>query len=552
MKNKFRTKAVMWMVALSMIVQMLPFQSASANTDDVVSIRITSISIRPPLGDDLRLDRVFTLLDEEPNFEELFQNEDFRQLLQSSELRGLIEQLDQTGELRQLIEDLGLDVFVKSLLASFKFELQELLRSELEFRLQLDSEYADDSFVYPPQGTLPVQPNTVSSFTVDTRPFSINVPANESTVQIDIRAIEVDDLDGIIEKAIDRSINRVSTQGILRFLLQKPTKKTILRLILSQVARVGFKHVLKDEILQSDSIMLYRSENWGAGRSWVYGDDTFSDPLSFTFDVSVESGSGNSYSEPTLTLTPTPTPTSLQQSITIDKSRAYTNSTQWLYAGPDTSYPQLVVIPASTWVDVIESQKGWSRVWKAGAYDGWIDNMYLVFPEQSPPPQLITPTPIPAPIITPTPTPQPTVVLRPTVQPNPSAETYGWMISELRRTSGGNDYPTQTERFVENLLSHQAGVSAVQNSSNAGERTNALVDRVWDDWDDFKFNHWQEDPTRHGQKPLRQLVIRMVQGTQGPLSAQDQRALENFYSQQWTGDIRGMIAAVHREVYGVY
>lgn len=213
----------------------------------------------------------------------------------------------------------------------------------------------------------------------------------------------------------------------------------------------------------------------------------------------------------------------------------------WIWPSPT---PTAVAAPTPANQSINVEASGGSNVAIAGE-GGNVSQTINTTPTATPTPVTFTPTPDDETLAVST-----TDV---TLEPQTStSEIYEKMIDEVRSTSDGYDYPEQSERFIASLLSFQVGVDAVQSSANVGERTNALVDRVWDDWNDYALDHMSADPQEHGQSPFRQLVIRMIQGTQDSLSEQDEKALTSFYSRPWTGEIRGVIGEIHREIYGLY
>lgn len=95
--------------------------------------------------------------------------------------------------------------------------------------------------------------------------------------------------------------------------------------------------------------------------------------------------------------------------------------------------------------------------------------------------------------------------------------------------------------------------------AGAENRVNSLVNAVWSDWMDIMRRAGQDpylaDPSSMNLSPLRQLVVRLIQGRQGRLNNQQQHAIHNFFARAeeanvWYNNINGVIGAVNRESFG--
>ena len=148
------------------------------------------------------------------------------------------------------------------------------------------------------------------------------------------------------------------------------------------------------------------------------------------------------------------------------------------------------------------------------------------------------------------------------------------MASDLRQRTRNswvpNPYPNDTDRFVNDLVARlyqfqlphlgvtQSSMTDALRRGGAEDRTNALVGRIWGDWlGDVRargLDAYSSDPGGIGLSPLRMLVIRMIQGRQGPLVDSQQHGLQNFYtrpedSNVWVDNVNGVIGAVNRESF---
>jgi hypothetical protein len=69
-----------------------------------------------------------------------------------------------------------------------------------------------------------------------------------------------------------------------------------------------------------------------------------------------------------------------------------------------------------------------------------------------------------------------------------------------------------------------------------------------------RLDPYRADPQQRGMSPFRQLVIRMIQGRQGSLSAAQQRALYSYFTRPedpsvWHSNVNGVIGAINREYF---
>ena len=260
-----------------------------------------------------------------------------------------------------------------------------------------------------------------------------------------------------------------------------------------------------------------------------------------------------------LTETSTKTPIWTPTSVPINTSTAmptstpalpptFTPTTRPLSAGPTPTPTRLVIggnaTPTST----------------RGSVRGATSTPYV--------PPTATPTATPTrtatrPPATSTPTLYPTPI--PT-QPSPkdaggsnagSDELSQIFLDELNRSSVSLSYPGAAERFVVNLAGYVGGVdssraASLLAASGAGNRTKALIQNVWSDW----VTRAQGDPWGRAPgnelTPFRQLVVRIIQGSQGSLSSTQLSAIINYYTRTedpniWFGNINGVIGAINRE-----
>lgn len=143
------------------------------------------------------------------------------------------------------------------------------------------------------------------------------------------------------------------------------------------------------------------------------------------------------------------------------------------------------------------------------------------------------------------------------------------ILSRLDDAVVSTDYPQQAEQLVNTLFVHfgdfgQNGGSISQDTMQQalqGEevslRLNATVQGVWGIWAERGqregFDPTSTDPGLFPDlSPFRRLIIRLIQGNQGSLSATEQRA---FYSlltrsedvETWSNDMNAIVGAINRE-----
>jgi hypothetical protein len=94
--------------------------------------------------------------------------------------------------------------------------------------------------------------------------------------------------------------------------------------------------------------------------------------------------------------------------------------------------------------------------------------------------------------------------------------------------------------------------------NDAGDRMNGVVQTVWSDWmsnlSSSGLDPYRADPQTRGMSPFRQLVVRMIQGRQGNLTAAQQRALYSLFTRSenpsvWHSNVNGVIGALNREFF---
>jgi hypothetical protein len=116
--------------------------------------------------------------------------------------------------------------------------------------------------------------------------------------------------------------------------------------------------------------------------------------------------------------------------------------------------------------------------------------------------------------------------------------------------------------LVEHLLSRLSGfdetgigagtVEDALGRADVGDRINGIVQAVWRDWSQGSSNPLNDNPV--GLSPFRQLVVQLVQGSTGALSAQEQRAILSWLTRNenpsvWQNDPNGVIGAINREIF---
>lgn len=162
--------------------------------------------------------------------------------------------------------------------------------------------------------------------------------------------------------------------------------------------------------------------------------------------------------------------------------------------------------------------------------------------------------------------PQPTA----TAQGNSSAadQLYDHLITKSRNSRVAVDYTYETDLFASTLVYRldefqlpregisQQSMTNLLYQADSGDRLNGLIQEVWRDWRglaaDQKLDPYRANPQDRGLSAFRVLVVRMIQGTQGGFSANQQRALHNYFSRRenpnvWHSDVKGVIGAINRE-----
>ncbi len=151
---------------------------------------------------------------------------------------------------------------------------------------------------------------------------------------------------------------------------------------------------------------------------------------------------------------------------------------------------------------------------------------------------------------------------------NADDQLYNHLITKSRNSRVTVDYTYETELFVRTLAYRlnefqlqregitQQSMTNVLYQADSGDRLNGLIQEVWRDWRglaaDQKLDPYSANPQSRGLSAFRVLVVRMVQGTQGGFSANEQRALHNYFSRHedpgvWQSNVRGVIGAINRE-----
>ncbi|MBI3958952.1 MAG: hypothetical protein HY328_09090 [Chloroflexi bacterium] len=149
-----------------------------------------------------------------------------------------------------------------------------------------------------------------------------------------------------------------------------------------------------------------------------------------------------------------------------------------------------------------------------------------------------------------------------TSTPPLSTSLHDELLEKMAGASTPNDFPNLANALVEHLLAHlpdfdQTGVGAgtVEDAlgrADAGERINGIVHGVWRDWSRVSGEPLNDNPA--GLSPFRQLVVRMIQGSIGTLSAQEQRAILSWLTRSenpsvWRDNPNGVIGAINREIF---
>jgi hypothetical protein len=133
------------------------------------------------------------------------------------------------------------------------------------------------------------------------------------------------------------------------------------------------------------------------------------------------------------------------------------------------------------------------------------------------------------------------------------------------------NYPNETIQFI-NLLTSKIGefqlptlgitsgsMTNALRRSDVGNRINGLINEIWGSWlgdaRSMGLDVYSSDPSVVSSlSPFRRLVIRMIQGRQGPLVDNQQHGLWNYFSRNeeshvWSSNMDGVIGAVNRESF---
>jgi len=189
------------------------------------------------------------------------------------------------------------------------------------------------------------------------------------------------------------------------------------------------------------------------------------------------------------------------------------------------------------------AQSGQQRLILYGVEDG---HMTITIPPG-------TAGPAQPPTATPTATPQ---------SASPGTFLRDMLLAKMAAADTPNGFPHRANALVENLLVHlsdfdQTGIGALAleeflSQDDVGDRINGIVHAVWGDWSRNSGNPLNDNPA--GLSPFRQLVVRLIQGRTGTLSAQEQRAIVSWLTRRenlsvWRDNPNGVIGAINREIF---
>lgn len=446
------------------------------------------------------------------------------------------------------------------------------LDGQAEFRIYVFVKTGDGyqaAYTYPHDDAIPLdRDGIVKEVPLGNGGISISAPPSLSHIEIEVLAVDIDELklDGYVDRLFDeldrRLVGDESNDTIaFKFLDEvvlnavsagsQTDDKLALSKIAGQVAdfvatvraltvsrtsmkkaigraSMGFggsflyAYISQADTLQQAKLTLSRTSTGQWQAKIIEGEER---QLPFEIDVRISKASDR---------------------IDVVQSSASTSkvssSELTLYVGPGIDYPIAGFMPIDAEVSIIESSGDWSHVFSPGLYDGWVLSQYISNRQV----QAGNSEPAPSSVEPPSP-----------VEPSKPQVDYSDLANQLiecmEASDEKNDYPYEARLFASNLVKHESVIPFLQGDQHVCARTKALVHRVrkdWIPWEDAGVKFLKEDPGPHiSQYPFRQLVIRIVQGSQGPLSEQEQRALESFYTRSWTGDMKGMIGAIHREIY---
>jgi len=155
----------------------------------------------------------------------------------------------------------------------------------------------------------------------------------------------------------------------------------------------------------------------------------------------------------------------------------------------------------------------------------------------------------------------PTPTFTPPAPPS-SGSLHDTLLEKMAAATTPNEFPNLANALVEHLLAHltdfdQTGIGSgavidALGRADVGDRLNGIVHGVWRDWSQVSREPLNDNPA--GLSPFRQLVVRMIQGSVGTLSAQEQRAILSWLTRSenlsvWQENPNGVIGAINREFF---
>ncbi|MFZ1756381.1 MAG: hypothetical protein WAU10_21705, partial [Caldilineaceae bacterium] len=158
--------------------------------------------------------------------------------------------------------------------------------------------------------------------------------------------------------------------------------------------------------------------------------------------------------------------------------------------------------------------------------------------------------------------PLPTPTRTPSPAPLSIDSLHDTLLEKMVAASTPNDFPNLGNALVEHLLGHLSDFDSTGIGSNividalgradVGDRLNGIVHKVWGDWNRDSGEPLNDNPA--ALSPFRQLVVRMIQGSVGTLSAQEQRAILSWLTRNenpsvWRTNPNGVIGAINREIF---
>lgn len=156
--------------------------------------------------------------------------------------------------------------------------------------------------------------------------------------------------------------------------------------------------------------------------------------------------------------------------------------------------------------------------------------------------------------------------------PKPISQVKENLIARVDASPILNMYNQEAVQFINNLfgrlnefqldslgITKNTMLSALMRT-DAGDRINAIVNEVWQDWLNLARENGVDAnttvPSNIGValSPFRKLIIRMIQGSKVILTDSEQHALYNYFSRDeaqsvWANDISIIIGAVNRESF---